>query len=77
MKTTIKLFLIVTMFCATAFADGNQGSGGRDCQPGQENCTPPECTENCGGAFAVSNDDGEITVIFVTEIVKKFYRIGF
>ncbi len=28
MKSTIKLFLIVTLFVSTAFADGDMGSGG-------------------------------------------------
>ncbi len=31
MKSTIKLFLIVTLFVSTAFADGDMGSGGKTC----------------------------------------------
>lgn len=54
MKTTIKLLLVITLFCGSILADGNQGSGGRECPP--EGCPPP-CTENCGGNVAVWNDD--------------------
>ena len=33
MKLTMKLFLLVTLFCGTAMADGQMGSGGRSVQP--------------------------------------------
>ena len=33
MKTTLKVFLTISLFCSMALADGNQGSGGR---PGTE-----------------------------------------
>jgi hypothetical protein len=29
MKTTLKVFLTISLFCSIALADGNQGSGGR------------------------------------------------
>lgn len=29
MKLVSTLFLLIALFCSTAFADGNQGSGGR------------------------------------------------
>ena len=77
MKTTIKLFLIVSMFCATVFADGNQGSGGYKCVDGQETCPPP-CTENCGDGFAsTSPGDGQISVDVITVIAKEIYWIAF
>ncbi|MBC7900125.1 MAG: hypothetical protein H7070_08740 [Saprospiraceae bacterium] len=28
MKNTMKVFLVVALFCSTAFADGDMGSGG-------------------------------------------------
>lgn len=28
MKNTIKLFFVIVLFCATAFAEGNMGGGG-------------------------------------------------
>ena len=28
MKTTLKVFLTISLFCSIALADGNQGSGG-------------------------------------------------
>ena len=36
MKNTIKLLLVVALFCSTAFADddGNMGNGGRNCPTG-------------------------------------------
>ncbi|MBK8305032.1 MAG: hypothetical protein WBC19_07015 [Pyrinomonadaceae bacterium] len=77
MKTTIKLFLIVSMFCATVLADGNQGSGGYKCENGQETCPPP-CTENCGGDFATTAPgDGQISVDILTAIAEEIYMIGF
>ena len=78
MKTTIKLFLIVSMFCATVFADGNQGSGGYNCGgQGQEPCEPP-CTVNCGGAApTMAPGDGEISVDIITAIAQEIYWIGF
>ncbi|MEQ1921811.1 MAG: hypothetical protein ABL952_04810 [Pyrinomonadaceae bacterium] len=79
MKTTIKLFLIVSMFCATAFADGNQGAGGRACGgQGQDPCDPPPCTENCGGNYATTAPgDGQISVDIITAIAEEIYWIGF
>ncbi len=77
MKTTIKLFLIVSMFCATVFADGNQGSGGYQCQNGQETCPPP-CTVNCGDVYATTAPgDGTISVDIITAVAEEIYWIGF
>lgn len=36
MKTTMTVFLTLVLFCATAFADGDMGGGGKT------------CTQNCG-----------------------------
>ena len=33
MKNTIKLLLVTVLFCATVFADGSMGNGGRTCPP--------------------------------------------
>lgn len=77
MKTTIKLFLIVSMFCATAFADGNQGSGGYKCETGEPTCPPP-CTETCGGDLvATAPGDGVISADLITAIAEGIYSIGF
>ena len=75
MKTTIKLFLIVSMFCATAFADGNQGSGGYKCENGEPTCPPP-CTENCGGDFATqAPGNGDFSVDIATIIAEEIYLL--
>ncbi len=77
MKTTIKLFLIVSMFCATAFADGNQGSGGYKCENGEPICPPP-CTENCGGDFATpAPEDQDTSVDIITVIAEEIFWIAF
>jgi hypothetical protein len=57
MKTTMKLMLVLALFCTMTFADdGNQGSGGRTCGgEGQPPCEPP-CTVNCGGGIAAPTD---------------------
>ncbi len=45
MKSTIKLFLVVVLFCSTTFADGNMGGGGfTDGNMGGGGKT---CTSNC------------------------------
>lgn len=54
MKSTIKLLLIITLFCGVVFAEGNQSSGGRTCPP--EGCPPPPCTVNCGSNTADPNE---------------------
>ena len=76
MKTTIKLFLIVSMFCATALADGNQGAGGFKCEPDQENCEPP-CTGVCGDFNTPAPGDGEISVEIARIIAEQIFRIRF
>jgi hypothetical protein len=54
MKTILKVTLMITLFAATLFADGQMGSGGyqgctgENCPPCTVDCPPP-CTENCGG----------------------------
>jgi len=45
MKSTIKLFLIVTLFVSTAFADGDMGSGGF--AEGDMGNVAKTCATNC------------------------------
>lgn len=49
MKLTLKLFLILSLFCSVAFAEGEMTSG-RTCPQGQQTClvqepAEPETTE--------------------------------
>lgn len=46
MTNFIKVAMTVALFTGSLMADGQMGSGGRNC-PGAEGCPPP-CTENCG-----------------------------
>ena len=63
----MKFFLVVVLFCGTAMADGQMGSGGyAPCTP---DCTssscPPNCTppcENGGCRMATPADTGSIKV---------------
>jgi hypothetical protein len=59
MKTITNLFLVLTLTASMALADGHTGGGGR-C----DTCTPPPCTENCGG-FA--EEEGETTPLGESE----------
>lgn len=52
MKSTIKFFLVVVLFCSTAFAEGNMGSGGLG-DDGNMGSGGKTCQINC------SNDDQE------------------
>jgi hypothetical protein len=38
MKPTIKLFLVVILFCSAAFAEGDMGTGGRSCPDETTTC---------------------------------------
>lgn len=44
MKTIRNLFLVFALTATSVFADGHTNGGNR-C----DTCTPPPCTENCGG----------------------------
>ncbi len=35
MKLTIKFALVIALFCSTAFAEGEMGTGGKTCPQGQ------------------------------------------
>lgn len=52
MKSTIKFFLVIVLFCSTAFAEGNMGSGGIG-DDGNMGSGGKTCQTNC------SNDDQE------------------
>lgn len=45
-KLTLKLFLVISLFCATAFADGNMPGGGF-ADDGNMPGGGKACTENC------------------------------
>lgn len=60
MKTIRNLILVLALTVTFAFGDdGHTGGGGR-C----DTCTPPACTENCGG-FA--GQDPETDIVSTTE----------
>ncbi|CAN5263487.1 hypothetical protein BH20ACI2_BH20ACI2_26480 [soil metagenome] len=58
MKNTLSIALSLVLFASVAFADGNQGNGGR-CTG--EGCQPPPCEVGCD-PLAYQND-GEVEVI--------------
>ena len=35
MKNTMKIFLVIALFCSPSFAEGDMGAGGRTCPQGQ------------------------------------------
>ena len=59
MKLTLKIFLVICLFSSVAFADdGNMGSGGKTCPPGQT------CLDgNMGSGGRVANDESILTFI--------------
>ena len=81
----MKLFLVMALFCGSAFADGDQPNGG------YTGCTvdcPPPCTENCGsgdgglmaGEDADSPVDGidgldstDLIVFYAEEYCRMFF----
>jgi hypothetical protein len=72
MKLTIKLFLLVTLFCGTVMADGDMGSGGRTGDMGSGGLTGDM---GSGGVVASTEKPGtktseEIVVLFAKYIFK-------
>jgi hypothetical protein len=75
MKKTLNLALITAMFATFAIAeDGNQGSGGRTCDPTLD----PACHPVANPMFGGSGDDtayemgfGEIVLRVVTDTIAK------
>ncbi len=73
MKNTLKLTLMMALFAGSLFADGQIGTGGRNCPP--EGCPPP-CTENCGRPSPAEDPVKDLTVKMVRGIT-RFYFLGF
>lgn len=63
MKTTMKLALLFAMLCTAVLAgDGNQGTGGRNCDPNVEQCgefvsTGGDTFPGFGRIFAVAIEE--------------------
>ena len=60
MKTTMKIFLALAIFCTVGLA-GDQSNGGRNCDPSQ--ACEPTCTVNCGFA-AIAGGEGMGDIYF-------------
>jgi hypothetical protein len=63
MKTIKNLILVFALTATFAFADGHTNGGNR-C----ETCTPPPCTENCGGFAA---EEPEVITAGSTEEINE------
>lgn len=74
MKNTIKLLLVITLFCGVVLADGNQGGGGRDCPP--EGCPPPPCTENCGSMVPADGFDKTVKDSMYVYVIAEVVKLG-
>ncbi len=57
MKNTLSIVLSLVLFASVAFADGNQGNGGR-CTG--EGCEPPPCEVDCDPLAYQGSDDFEV-----------------
>ena len=78
MKNAMTILLTLVLFCATAFADGDMGSGGYNCTVDpvtqEEVCTDPEGDMGSGGrtnGASSSEESGVIDAIidFVGELI--------
>lgn len=56
MKTIKNLLLVLTLTASMALADDGHTGGGNRC----ETCTPPPCTQNCGGFAEPVGDEAVI-----------------
>jgi hypothetical protein len=59
MKSTMKLFLLLAIFCGTAFADGDMGNGGRTGDMGNGGLA---CVDKC-----VASDESSDVMILVSK----------
>jgi hypothetical protein len=57
MKLTIKILLVICLFCSVALADGEMGSGGKTCPP-QTTCLDSDGEMGSGGkSTAIKTED--------------------
>jgi hypothetical protein len=72
MKPTIKLFLVVVLFCSAAFAEGDMGNGTRNCPNETTTClvvTEPSETKE------TTNDTEDSIFAPVREYLEWFLQI--
>ena len=78
MKNTMKIFLVIALFCSASFAEGDMGAGGRTCPAGQTCFTDPGDTTDPGTVSdseeGVENES-EDTESFVDSIYDYFESI--
>jgi len=79
MKNLMKLFLVMSLFVSSAFADGDMGGGGKTCPQGQT------CLGGDMGGGGKATDDGttadtdswtettDAVLVFVTEYLKAIF----
>lgn len=78
MKTIKNFLLVLTLTASMAFADdGHTGTGNR-C----ETCTPPPCTENCGGfaeegggSLTLSQTEESEEMTFTEYVTEIFFEL--
>ena len=76
MKSTIKFFLLLALFCGTAFADGDMGNGGRTGDMGNGGRDGDmgngglACAKKC--AEPVSNDSSDVLTIISKYLSSMF-----
>ena len=58
MKTITNFLLVLTLTASMALGDDGHTGGGNRC----ETCTPPPCTQNCGGFAEQVGDESVILV---------------
>ncbi|HQU81525.1 MAG TPA: hypothetical protein PKY59_00275 [Pyrinomonadaceae bacterium] len=71
MKNTIKLFLVVVLFCSTVFADGSMGAGGFT-DDGSMGAGGRTCTVNCSKSTVNPNSTEKNSTNSVFEIVSEY-----
>lgn len=73
MKLTLKIALVISLFCSTALAEGEMGNGGFAGEMGNGGKT---CTENCLAGSQTDtttiNDKGDI-LTFVKDFLTKIF----
>ena len=81
MKLTLKIFLVICLFSSITFAEGEMGTGGKTCSPGQtcvtgdgEMGTGGFTDGNQGNGGRAVNDQSESILTFIQKYLISIFE---
>ena len=73
MKSTIKFALVIALFCSTAFAEGEMGTGGRSCPQNAQTCFAGNPTDMPTDSDKNQKDLEDSFLVFVKDFLTKIF----